>query len=155
MPRQINPQRWQRALEGDRGRRQDLENMGEGDYRRDYTFSQAYPETERMPGREAPEAGEGRPGFYSRDDLDWTRPGPYTGVGPRGYQRSEERIREDAYDHLTRHGMIDASGVEVSVSGSVIILTGEVNTRREKRLAEQAVEGIFGVTDVENRLRIR
>src|SRR5207237_3035463 len=49
------------------------------------------------------------------DASGWMGRGPYTGHGPRGYQRGDDRIREDVCERLTRHGMLDASDVEVVV----------------------------------------
>ncbi|HZQ07373.1 MAG TPA: hypothetical protein VFD70_12405 [Anaerolineae bacterium] len=40
---------------------------------------------------------------------EWERPGPFTGRGPQGYRRSDERIREEACDRLTQHGQVDAT----------------------------------------------
>src|SRR5262245_25414956 len=63
-----------------------------------------------------------------RDDA-WMSRGPYSGRGPRGYRRSDERIREDICDRLCEHGGIDASNVEVQVVGTEVTLLGFVPTR--------------------------
>ncbi len=81
-------------------------------------------------------------------------PGPYEGVGPRGYQRSDERIADDVHSRLTRRGQIDARGVQVTVKDRVVTLTGTVHDRRQKRLAEDLVDSVPGVVDVNNRLKI-
>ena len=83
-----------------------------------------------------------------------TRSG-YSGRGPRDYQRSDERIREDANDALTRDPEIDASDVQVSVTNGEITLKGEVEDRRAKRRAEDCVEQLPGVRDVHNELHAR
>ncbi|HEX7021954.1 MAG TPA: BON domain-containing protein [Trueperaceae bacterium] len=94
-------------------------------------------------------------------DTDWSYaelwwiPGPYTGQGPQGYQRSDEQIREDAHERLTQHGGVDAGDITVHVDNGVVTLEGNVDSRREKRMAEDAVDDIFGVTDVRNHLRVR
>jgi osmotically-inducible protein OsmY len=80
--------------------------------------------------------------------------GPYTGRGPRGYQRSSERIQEEVCEILTRHGQIDASGITVEVSNGEVTLIGTVNSRREKRLAEEVIENLSGVRDIHNQLRV-
>jgi hypothetical protein len=80
--------------------------------------------------------------------------GPHAGRGPRGYQRSDERIREDVCDALCEHGYIDASEIEVVVAGGEVTLTGTVRERPQKRLAEDAVEQVPGVRDVHNQLRV-
>lgn len=85
----------------------------------------------------------------------WAVPGPFTGRGPEGYQRSGEAIREDVCERLTRHGRLDASGIRVQVDGGEVTLEGTVDSRAAKRMAEDAAETVAGVRDVHNRLRIR
>lgn len=84
----------------------------------------------------------------------WLAPGPYTGRGPRGYRRSDDYIREDVCTHLTWHGDIDASDIEVRVQNGEVMLEGTVDSRQTKRLAEEVAESVPGVADVHNRLRI-
>jgi hypothetical protein len=81
--------------------------------------------------------------------------GPHSGRGPRNYQRADSRIEEDACEALYHHGQIDASNIEVSVQNGEITLTGTVETRQEKRLAEDALESISGVKDITNQLRVQ
>jgi hypothetical protein len=81
--------------------------------------------------------------------------GPYVGRGPRGYQRSDERIREELNDRLTAHGYLDATDIECHVANGEVTLTGYVSTRRAKHLAEDVADDIPGVRDVHNQLRIR
>jgi hypothetical protein len=85
---------------------------------------------------------------------DWLEPGPYTGIGPKGYRRSDERILEDICDRLTQHAMIDASQIEVEVDDGEVTLKGTVQNRRMKRMVEANVDMISGVIDVHNRLRL-
>jgi hypothetical protein len=80
--------------------------------------------------------------------------GRYTGRGPRGYQRSDERIRDDVCEALTQHGHVDASEIDVSVENGEVTLRGTVADRRQKRIAEDALDGIAGIRDVHNQLRI-
>jgi hypothetical protein len=56
-------------------------------------------------------------------------PGEFTGRGPRGYQRSDERIKEEVCERLTRHGQVDASDVEVRVEAGEVTVQGSVPTR--------------------------
>jgi BON domain-containing protein len=79
----------------------------------------------------------------------------YRGKGPQNYKRSDERIKEDASECLTEHGMIDASGVDVSVSNGEVTLKGTVPDRHMKRMAEDAVENLSGVKEVHNQLRVQ
>ncbi|RPI85108.1 MAG: BON domain-containing protein [Chloroflexi bacterium] len=85
----------------------------------------------------------------------WYIPGPYTGVGPRDYQRSDERIFEDVCERLSRHGQIDASDVEVHVDDGEVTLTGTVENRRMKRMVEDTLDTIYGVKDIHNELKLR
>jgi osmotically-inducible protein OsmY len=78
----------------------------------------------------------------------------FRGRGPRGYQRSDERVREDACELLTADEQIDASNVEVIVQDAAVTLSGGVSSRAEKRRAEDIVAEVSGVKDVHNRLRV-
>jgi osmotically-inducible protein OsmY len=92
-------------------------------------------------------------GGYSSALFAWAEPGPYTGRGPRGYQRSDERIREDICDRLTRHGRIDATDIQIQVRNGEVTLDGAVDSREAKRLAEDVAESVDGVRDVVNHLK--
>jgi hypothetical protein len=83
----------------------------------------------------------------------WFVPGPYAGIGPRNYNRSDETILEEVCERLSQHGQVDASEIEVEIQDGDVILKGSVNDRREKRLAEDIAESVFGVGDVQNQLR--
>jgi BON domain len=89
------------------------------------------------------------------DDAMWHGEGQHAGRGPRGYTRSDERIQEDINERLTRHPMIDATDVEVSVQNGEVTLRGYVDDRSAKRLAEDIADTVFGVKDVNNQLRLK
>jgi osmotically-inducible protein OsmY len=78
----------------------------------------------------------------------------YAGRGPKGYKRSDERIREEVCERLTQHPDIDASNVDINVSNGVVTLSGTVNDRSEKRIAEDIAEGVHGAHDVQNQIRV-
>ena len=86
--------------------------------------------------------------------MDEMRRGRYGGRGPRGYRRSDERIREDVNERLTDDWRVDASDIEVSVDNSLVTLAGRVGSRAQKRRAEEVAESVSGVTDVSNQLRV-
>ena len=88
-----------------------------------------------------------------RPEREWQ--GSYTGRGPRGYQRGDERIWEEVCDLLTQHPRIDASDVEVAVKGGEVTLSGSVRTREERRFTEDAIERVPGVRDVNNHLKVK
>ena len=85
----------------------------------------------------------------------WRVPGPHAGRGPRGYQRSDERIHDEINERLTAHGLIDASDVECRVTAGEVTLTGFVDSRAAKRAAEDLAEDIYGVREVHNQIRVR
>lgn len=74
------------------------------------------------------------------------------GRGPRGYKRSDERIKEIICEHLTEHPYIDASDIEVEVIDGEVRLTGSVSDRRAKRLVEEVVADCSGDAPIDNRL---
>jgi hypothetical protein len=78
----------------------------------------------------------------------------HRGRGPKGYSRSDERIREDVSDRLTDDPYIDASEIEVSVSNREVTLSGSVDSREARRRAEDIAESVGGVTHVQNNLRV-
>ena len=80
--------------------------------------------------------------------------GPHSGKGPKGYSRSEERIKEDVCEALLAHTEIDATEIEVEVSKGVVTLSGTVDSRQTKRMVEHEAESISGVIDVKNDLHI-
>jgi hypothetical protein len=81
--------------------------------------------------------------------------GLYYGRGPKGYQRSDERIHDDACECLARDPRVDASDIEVTVHSGEITLNGTVADRRQKRCAEDAVEHVLGVKEIHNRIRVQ
>ncbi|WP_454714233.1 BON domain-containing protein [Caulobacter segnis] len=80
--------------------------------------------------------------------------GAHRGRGPKGYRRSDERIREDVSDRLTDDSWLNASDVEVAVLDGDVTLTGAVRSREDKKRAEALAESVTGVDNVQNNLRI-
>jgi hypothetical protein len=80
--------------------------------------------------------------------------GPYAGRGPKDYQRSDDRVREEICDCMTDDPMLDASEVTVVVNNGEVILSGTVTSRDQKRRAEDVADRISGVKDVTNQLRV-
>jgi len=81
--------------------------------------------------------------------------GRHVGRGPKGWQRSDDRIREDINERLTDHPHVDASEIEVTVQAGEVTLTGTVEDRQAKRLAEDIAESVSGVRDVHNQIRLQ
>ncbi|MBC7742167.1 MAG: BON domain-containing protein [Bdellovibrionaceae bacterium] len=95
-------------------------------------------------------------GFRAYQDFSESalHTGPHFGKGPKGYRRSDERIYEEACEVLSLHPEIDATEMEVKVTEGLVTLSGTVESRHVKRLAESTVENLVGVHDVQNNLRI-
>lgn len=105
-------------------------------------------------------------GPYRSDDADYSRDfaqhaggggsgwerADYTGRGPKGF-RSDQRIEDEVCEALARHHDIDASDIEVHVENREVTLSGVVEDRITKRLAEDVAAECRGVIDVHNRLR--
>lgn len=123
---------------------------GGGGYWQDYGWGHQWPQGRQYEGYAWPRQREA---YFER--LILPRFGRYSGRGPRGYQRSDERIREDINDHLTENGDIDATDVEVQVQNAEVVLRGSVGSRFEKRLAEDLADSIPGVRDVRNEMRVQ
>jgi hypothetical protein len=79
----------------------------------------------------------------------------HRGQGPKGYTRSDERIKEDISERLSEDPFIDASDVTVEARQGVVTLTGSVDSRQLKHRIEDVVECCSGVKDIENRLAVR
>jgi hypothetical protein len=82
------------------------------------------------------------------------RRGEHRGRGPKNYQRSDERIREEVNERLMDDARVDASEIEVAVQNREVTLTGAVRSREEKRRAEDVAEAVAGVSHVQNNLRV-
>jgi hypothetical protein len=95
----------------------------------------------------------GEPGTFTYTEV-WLIEGPQSGRGPKGYKRSDDRIKEDVCDRLGQHGQVDASEIDVSLDDGVVTLEGTVDDRRTKRLAEDAAASVQGVRDVMNHLKV-
>jgi hypothetical protein len=92
---------------------------------------------------------------YTGLTNDWDDGGGrFAGRGPKGYRRSDERIREDVSDRLTDDTWLDASNIEVKVEAGMVTLTGNVASRDDKRRAEDIAMSCSGVKDVINQIHV-
>ncbi len=94
-------------------------------------------------------SGQGGPGAFGGGAAGWSRH-----RGPKGWQRSDERIHDDVCERLAAEHGVDPSDVTVEVRGGDVVLTGTVPDRGMKYRIEDIVDGCTGVRDVENRLRV-
>jgi Flp pilus assembly secretin CpaC len=56
---------------------------------------------------------------------------------------------------LTRHSEIDANDIEVEVKNGEVTLSGTVNERRMKHMAEDLAERVSSVKEVTNNIRVQ
>jgi hypothetical protein len=98
-------------------------------------------------------AGVGTGGSLTNSSMGSQRQS-YRGRGPKGFQRTDERIRELVSERLEEHDEIDASDIEVTVTSGVVTLSGTVDHRHTKRLAEDVAESVTGVNDVFNNIKV-
>ncbi|AOJ65677.1 hypothetical protein WJ32_24835 [Burkholderia ubonensis] len=75
--------------------------------------------------------------------------------GPKGYTRSDERIREDVCERLARALGIDVSDVSVNVQDGRVELDGTVPARWMRHGIEDIADSCMYVRDVENRVKVR
>jgi osmotically-inducible protein OsmY len=71
------------------------------------------------------------------------------------HTRTDERIREDICEQLSREWSLDASEIEVAVSNGEVTLTGTVDDRSQKFRAERIADSVSGVDDIHNELRVK
>jgi osmotically-inducible protein OsmY len=69
--------------------------------------------------------------------------------------RSDLDIKRDVEDELRSDPDIDATDIGVAVKDGVVTLTGFVRSFRQKRIAEQDVKRVAGVTAVANNIEVR
>lgn len=129
---------------------------GSRDYARDW--DRDYPRDRAIRSYDARDSQQ-------RDESDWGEQLRHTGHqligrvkrafrGPKGYKRSDERIREDVNDRLAQQDEFDPSEIEVRVENGEVTLTGSVRSRHEKFRAEEIADDVSGVHDVHNQLRL-
>jgi hypothetical protein len=78
----------------------------------------------------------------------------HRGRGPKGYARSDDRIREDVSDRLGDDWLVDATEIEVAVLNGEVTLSGTVDGREQRRRAEDIAESVSGVKHVQNNIRV-
>jgi len=91
------------------------------------------------------ERGRDRPGFFQR----------LFKRGPKGYQRSDERLREDISERLMYAMEIDSSEVTITATDGRVTLDGTVPDRFMKHAIEDMVDECPGVQDIDNRIRVQ
>lgn len=128
-------------------------NRGGGDYNRNRGYNRSNERGWWDKTKDEVSSWFGDDAAERRRRMD-EREGPHRGKGPKGYTRSDDRIKEDVNDRLNDDSNLDASDIEVSVTGCEVTLSGTVKNRWEKRRAEDLAEAISGVKNVENRIKV-
>lgn len=110
--------------------------FGDRDYNRDYNLGTG---TSMRMNRYESSQGQDR-GFF--------------GKGPKGWKRSDDKIKEEVCESLYDSRMIDASEIEVTVKDGHVTLSGTVDSRDAKREAESLIDSVRGVEDVTNNIKL-
>lgn len=92
----------------------------------------------------------GQSGMSGRGDYGQQQ--GFSGRGPKGYTRSDERLKEDICERLTDDPHIDAADIDIEVSKGVVTLSGSVSDRWMKYHAEDLIDRCAGVKDITNNL---
>ena len=121
-----------------RGTSGDASNYGRSEYGAQSSYGRSYGNDDSWRSREA--------------QQDWRD--THRGRGPKGYTRSDERLRELICERLTDDPRIDASEIHVEVKEQTVKLTGRVPDRRTKYEVEDLVEHC-GAKDIDNQLRVQ
>jgi len=136
-----------------RGDRSQERSIGSRDWRGDPSYSYR--------GSSGSYSGGYSGGGYSWDDQQRGQRDEHPGFfkrlfrrGPKGYQRSDERLREDISERLMMSSSVDSSEVTVNVSSGKVTLEGTVPDRYMKHYIEDLVDACPGVQDIDNRIRV-
>ena len=139
---------------------------GQGNYGGNRGFSNQGFSNQRYSGQRFNQGGWNQSGQSGRSGQNWGQSyggqsygsgyqgRGFAGRGPKGYQRSDDRVKEQLSDRLMDDDDIDASEISVEVKSGEVTLTGTVNSREEKRAAEEIAEQSPGVREVQNLLRV-
>lgn len=150
---------WQQSYGGGYG----PERSGQGDYGRGYGLGRSgqrgFGRGSRAPYSE--HYGLGRGGYGTsewgkdygnarrmNEPLERYRP------GPKGYTRTDDRIREEISERLRFAYEIDSSEVSVGVKDGKVTLEGTVPERRMKHAIEDIADRCSGGQEIENNVRV-
>lgn len=122
-------------------------------YHEEHAGSHAAHGGQRVRSRSA-DPGQSSYGGFSHQDPRRQRQELRDYTMPKGYTRSDERIRDDICERLAYSGL-DVSNVEVNVDQGTVTLEGTVAHRSSKHTIEDYVDDCMGVQDIENRIRVQ
>ena len=92
--------------------------------------------------------------FYPGGAYDALQEISHRGKGPKGYRPSDVRLAEIVCERLTDDPFVDARNISVDVKDGEVSLSGSVEERRQKYIAEDVVADVFGVSEVHNNLSV-
>ena len=115
-----------------------------------------------MPGENADSARDQRiTRGQAGEEHAWSEPASWygedrghSGLGPKGYVRTDARVRDYVCDDLMDDPWLDASAIEVAVKDGEVTLSGTVDSEDARRLAEDVARHAGGVKHVRNNLRV-
>lgn len=93
--------------------------------------------------------GEGQSGSERRKTG-----GSPKGQSPKFHRRSDDKIHEEIWELLSNNADLDATEIELHVEAGEVTLTGNVESRDARWLAEDLVSSVTGVREVTNRLKV-
>jgi hypothetical protein len=82
------------------------------------------------------------------------RSAPKAGSAPRPRRRPDATLAREIHEILTQDHELDATEIQVEVERGAVTLTGVVDSREAKLLAEELVESVTGVREVHNGLTV-
>ncbi len=80
--------------------------------------------------------------------------GVYEGTEPPTSKRTDQRIFDEICALLGEEPLIDATDINVEIEEGTVRLSGTVPTSEMRARAEDTIEGVLGVLDIENRLGV-
>lgn len=134
--------------------------VGQGDGQYGYGQQTAMSHGERSMGEDHTGIGPEKDGEYGYGQQSSAAHGSrkmgenHTGLGSEDNEHSNERIREDIHNRLSDDAECDARGIEIDAKDGRVTLRGTVPARHMKQRAEEIADGVGGVREVDNRLRV-
>lgn len=89
-----------------------------------------------------------------RESEETGMSGEHKGLGPKTAKTGEDPVLHAVHDALTHEAWLDATDIELLVTGGKVTLTGTVNTEQQRELAGKTSAAAKGVTEVVNNLTI-
>lgn len=146
-------QGWQQPWQQGRGQGYSGNQFGSHQFGRQQTYGDQQFGNEYDQAGHQLSSGQSTGAFGLQQDTPY-RESTHRGKGPKGYTRTDERIREEICELLSDDFHIDASEITVEVKDGVVTLEGTVQERLLKHRVEDIADNVSGVKDVHNSLRV-